>query len=99
MFLSKIYISSSLSIDNLSISSCSTASALSSFSMPCLLNTLTSTTVPFVPGDSLKELSLTSDAFSPKIALNNFSSGVIGLSPFGVTLPTKISPGLTSAPI
>ena len=67
--------------------------------MPCLLNTLTSTTVPFVPGDNLKELSLTSDAFSPKIALNNFSSGVIGLSPFGVTFPTKISPGLTSAPI
>ena len=67
--------------------------------MPCLLNTFTSTTVPFVPGDNLKELSLTSEAFSPKIARNNYSSGVIGLSPFGVTLPTKISPGLTSAPI
>ena len=67
--------------------------------MPCLLKTLTSTTVPLVPGANLKELSLTSEAFSPKIARNNFSSGVMGLSPFGVTFPTKISPGLTSAPI
>ena len=44
-------------------------------------------------------MSLTSLAFSPKIALNNLSSAVKSVSPFGVTLPTKISPGLTSAPI
>ena len=44
-------------------------------------------------------MSLTSLAFSPKIALNNLSSAVNSVSPFGVTLPTKISPGLTSAPI
>ena len=35
---------------------------------------------------------------SPKIARKSFSSGVIGDSPFGVTLPTRISPGPTSAP-
>ena len=44
-------------------------------------------------------MSLTSLAFSPKIALNNLSSAVSSVSPFGVTFPTKISPGLTSAPI
>ena len=86
-------------MDNLSTSSLSTARALSSFSIPCLLKTLTSTTEPFVPGGSFSEESLTSEAFSPKIALRSFSSGVIGLSPFGVTFPTKISPGFTSAPI
>ena len=44
------------------------------------------------PGGSLRDVSRTSEAFSPKIARNSFSSGVIGLSPFGVTLPTRISP-------
>ena len=34
-------------------------------------------------------MSRTSDAFSPKIARRSFSSGVIGLSPFGVILPTQ----------
>ena len=72
---------------------------LSSLSIPLLEKTLTSTTVPVTPGGSLNEVSFTSAAFSPKIALNNFSSGVIGDSPLGVTLPTKISPGLTFAPI
>ena len=43
-------------------------------------------------------VSLTSLAFSPNIALNNLSSAVSSVSPFGVTLPTNISPGLTSAP-
>ena len=37
-------------------------------------------------------------AFSPNIDLSNFSSGLDEVSLFGVTLPTKISPGLTSAP-
>ncbi len=40
----------------------------------------------------------TSLAFSPKIARSNFSSGVSVVSPFGVTLPTSVSPGWTSAP-
>ena len=62
------------------------------------IKTLTSTTVPLVPGDNLKELSLHQRLFHQKLP-NNFSSGVMGLSPFGVTFPTKISPGLTSAPI
>ena len=39
------------------------------------------------------DVSRTSDAFSPKMARSSFSSGVIGLSPFGVILPTRISPG------
>ena len=38
---------------------------------------------------------LTSPAFSPKIARSSFSSGVSWVSPFGVTLPTRMSPGLT----
>ena len=36
--------------------------------------------------------------FSPKMALRSFSSGESWVSPLGVTLPTNISPGLTSAP-
>ena len=38
-------------------------------------------------------------AFSPKIDLKSFSSGPDAVSPFGVTFPTNISPGFTSAPI
>ena len=72
---------------------------LSSLSTPLLEKTLTSTIVPDTPGGSLRDVSFTSAAFSPKIALSNFSSGVIGDSPFGVTFPTRISPGLTLAPI
>ena len=98
-FLSRILNSSSLSFDNLTISSLSIAKALSSFSIPCLLKTLTSTTVPVTPGGRRSEVSRTSVAFSPNIALSSFSSGVIGLSPFGVILPTRMSPDLTSAPI
>ena len=56
-------------------------------------------TVPSAPDETLKELSLTSEAFSPKIALKSFSSGLSWVSPFGVTLPTRISPAFTSAPI
>ena len=44
-------------------------------------------------------MSLTSLAFSPKIALNSLSSAVSSVSPFGLTLPTNMSPGPTSAPI
>ncbi len=33
------------------------------------------------------------------MARRSFSSGVIGLSPLGVTLPTRMSPGSTSAPM
>ena len=46
------------------------------------------------PGGNRSEVSRTSEAFSPKMARSSFSSGVIGDSPFGVTLPTRISPGL-----
>ena len=63
---------------------------LSSLSIPLLeknsyLNNSTGTRV-------IVEVSLTSAAFS-KIALSNFSIEVIGDSPFGITLPTRISPG------
>ena len=51
------------------------------------------------PGGRRSEVSRTSEAFSPKMARSSFSSGVIGDSPFGVTLPTRMSPGFTSAPI
>ena len=51
-----------------------------------------------LPEGNLREESFTSVAFSPKIDLNNFSSGLEEVSLFGVTLPTNISPGLTSAP-
>ena len=54
--------------------------------------------VPCTPGGTRSDVSRTSDAFSPKMARSSFSSGVIGLSPFGVTLPTRMSPGFTSAP-
>ncbi len=46
------------------------------------------------PGGTRSEVSRTSEAFSPKMARRSFSSGVIGLSPFGVILPTRMSPGL-----
>ena len=98
MLDSNISSSAFLSFWTDSISALSIEIALSSFSIPCLLNTLTSTTTPFVPEGIFKDESLTSIAFSPKIALNNFSSAFTGESPFGVTFPTNISPGLTSAP-
>ena len=60
---------------------------------------LTSTIVPASPCGTLNDVSLTSLVFSPKMALNNLSSAVNSVSPFGVTFPTRISPGLTSAPI
>ncbi|CFP61300.1 Uncharacterised protein [Bordetella pertussis] len=44
-------------------------------------------------------MSLTSEAFSPKMARSSFSSGVSWVSPFGVTLPTSTSSALTSAPM
>ncbi|MNZ67413.1 hypothetical protein D3C78_856620 [compost metagenome] len=55
-------------------------------------------TVPLVPVGTRREVSLTSLAFSPKIARSSFSSGVSWVSPFGVTLPTRMSPAPTSAP-
>ena len=53
----------------------------------------TSTTTPPSPCGTLKEVSRTSRALSPNIALNNFSSALNSVSPFGVTFPTKISFG------
>ena len=44
-------------------------------------------------------MSRTSRAFSPKIARSRRSSGVSSVSPLGVTLPTRMSPGPTSAPM
>ena len=73
------------------------------FSSPSSLRladcTCTSMTTPVVPGGTVSEVSLTSAAFSPKIALRRRSSGESSVSPFGVTLPTRMSPGLTSAPM
>ena len=55
-------------------------------------------TIPFKDGGAFNEASFTSPALSPNIALSNFSSGVGSDSPFGVILPIRISPGVTSAP-
>ena len=66
--------------------------------MPSRVKTCTSITVPCVPWSTRSEVSFTSDAFSPKIARSSFSSGVSVVSPLGVTLPTSVSPGFTSAP-
>ncbi len=73
------------------------AAARSSLVVPRREKTLTSTTVPSIPGGVTREESRTSPAFSPKIARSSFSSGVSCVSPFGVTLPTRMSPGLISA--
>ena len=94
MSRSRIASSSSLSVISWSISSRSICSARWSLSTPWRLNTRTSTTVPVTPGGRRSDVSRTSEAFSPKMARSSFSSGVIGLSPFGVTLPTRMSPGL-----
>ena len=59
----------------------------------------TSITTPSIPGGTLSDESFTSFAFSPKIAVNSFSSGESSVSPFGVILPTRMSPGLTCAPM
>ena len=64
-----------------------------------LVSIFTSITFPCWPWGTLNELSLTSLAFSPKMALSNFSSAVNSVSPFGVIFPTKISPWFTLAPI
>ena len=90
--------SSSRSLASRSISARSIAMARSSLSTPRREKTRTSTIVPDTPGGRRSEVSRTSEAFSPKMARSSFSSGVIGLSPFGVTLPTRMSPGFTSAP-
>ena len=70
-----------------------------SFSTPLREKILTSTTVPSMPGGTLRLASRTSPAFSPKIARSSFSSGVSWVSPLGVTLPTRMSPALTVAPM
>ena len=99
MLRSRIACSSSRSLARRSISSRSIAWARSSLSTPWRLKTRTSTIVPVTPGGTRSEVSRTSEAFSPKMARSSFSSGVIGLSPFGVILPTRMSPAWTSAPM
>ena len=86
--------SSSRSLRICSSSAFSISCARWSFSTPSRVNTCTSITVPSCPGGTRSEVSFTSDAFSPKIARSSFSSGVSWVSPFGVTLPTRMSPGV-----
>ncbi len=73
--------------------------ARSSFSVPLRAKTRAPMTMPLTPGGTRSELSRTSPAFSPKIARSSFSSGESWVSPFGVILPTRMSPGFTSAPM
>ena len=56
-------------------------------------------TVPDSPWGTFREVSRTSRDFSPKIARSRRSSGVSSVSPLGVTLPTRMSPASTSAPM
>ena len=58
-----------------------------------------STTTPLEPWGIVSDVSLTSLAFSPNIALKSFSSAGGSVSPLGAVLPTNISPGPTSEPI
>ena len=58
-----------------------------------------SITMPSMPGGALSDASRTSPALSPKIAWSRRSSGDSSVSPFGVTLPTRMSPARTAAPI
>ena len=51
-------------------------------------------TLPRSPWGTRSDVSFTSRAFSPKIARSSFSSAVSSVSPFGVILPTRMSPGL-----
>ena len=46
----------------------------------------------------MSDVSFTSAAFSPKIARRRRSSGASSVSHLGVILPTRMSPGFTSAP-
>ena len=72
---------------------------LSSWSPVSRENTLTPMMRPRLPPSMRIEVSFTSFAFSPKMACRRRSSGVSWVSPFGVTLPTRMSPGRTSAPM
>jgi hypothetical protein len=69
-----------------------------SFSKSMRLETFTSMTMPDSPEGTMREVSFTSAAFSPKMARSSFSSGASSVSDLGVILPTRISPGFTSAP-
>lgn len=56
-------------------------------------------TLPPLPEGIYREESLTSFDLSQKIARRRRSSGESSCSPFGVILPTRISPPFTEAPI
>ena len=61
--------------------------------------TFTSMMIPEIPEGTRREVSFTSRAFSPKIARRSFSSGAKSPSLLGVIFPTRMSSGLTSAPM
>ena len=67
--------------------------------MPLREKTRALMTVPSTPGGTRRLVSRTSPAFSPKMARSSFSSGESWVSPLGVILPTRMSPGFTSAPM
>ena len=72
---------------------CSRSRARASFSTPSREKTWAPMTTPSTPGGTRSEVSFTSPAFSPKMARRSFSSGESWVSPFGVILPTRMSPG------
>ena len=71
----------------------------SSASSVAASNSRTPVTMPYSPWGTRREVSRTSRAFSPKMARSRRSSLVSSVSPLGVTLPTRMSPLRTSAPM
>ncbi len=86
------------SSNNLPCFLASLAAALSPLSPSFLEDIFTPITLPDTPDGTFSEESFTSAAFSPKMALSRRSSGASSVSLLGVILPTRISPGPTSAP-
>ena len=63
------------------------------------LNFFAPITMPCVPAGTSSESFFTSSPARPKIACSSFSSGVSSVLAFGETLPTRMSPGPTRAPM
>ena len=61
-------------------------------------NFCVSITMPSIPEGTSSESFLTSSPARPKIACSSFSSGVSSVLLLGLTLPTRMSPGLTYVP-
>ena len=88
-----------LSIDS-SYSAMSFFSCFFGSSLRCMrrLKRFAPMTTPSVPAGTSSESFFTSSPARPKIACSSFSSGLSSDFDFGLTLPTRMSPGPTRAP-